>query len=90
MASAHIEVSGSASRYAGDVRGFVDSLQRVVDAADKVKAVGDQIALDGDWAALALALGTTQAEAEAVYNLTGSVNGELHAVFITQLLGRLG
>ena len=90
MATAHIEIQSTASRLSADVRSLIDALQRVVDSADKVKAISDQVALGGDWEALATKLGVSAADAEAVYNLLGSVNGELHGVFITQTLGRLG
>ena len=87
---AHIEVVSSASRLGADTRAFISNLQRVVDDIDKIKAISDQVALDGDWAALALKFGTTAAEAEAVYNLLGSMATELQATFITQTLSRLG
>ena len=90
MATAHIEVVSTASRLGTDVRTLITQLQRVVDDVDKVKAVSDQVALGGDFAALAAKLGTTAAEAEAVYNLIGSVATELHGTFITQTLSRLG
>lgn len=90
MATAHIEIQGTASRLSADARALIDALQRVVDSADKVKAISDQVALGGDWAALATKLGVSEVDAQAVYNLLGSVNAELHATFITQALGRLG
>lgn len=90
MATAHIEVVSTASRLGADVRTLITQLQRVVDDVDKVKAISDQVALGGDFAALAAKLGTTTAEAEAVYNLIGSVATELHGTFITQTLSRLG
>lgn len=90
MASAHIEITGSAGRYASRMRQLVDQLGSVVELAEQQKAVGDQIALGGDWAALAVELGVTAEQAEAVYNLLGSVVVELHGTFITQMLGRLG
>lgn len=90
MATAHIEVVSTASRLGADTRQFISNLQRVVDDIDKIKAIGDQVALGGDWDALALKFGCTAAEAEAVYNLLGSVAAELHATFITQALSRLG
>jgi len=89
VASAHIEVVSTASRLGSDVRSLISTLQRVVNDCDKVKAVSDQVALGGDYAALAAKLGVTAAEAEAVYALLGSVNGELHATFISQVLARL-
>lgn len=90
MASAHIEITSTASRLGSDVRGLISDLQRVVDACDKIKAISDQVALGGDWEALAAKLGTSVTEAESVYNLLGSVNTELHGAFITQILSRLG
>ncbi len=90
MATAHIEVVSTASRLGTDVRTLITQLQRVVDDVDKVKAISDQVALGGDFAALAAKLGTSPEEAEAVYNLIGSVATELHGTFITQTLSRLG
>ena len=90
MATAHIEVVSTASRLGADVRTLITQLQRVVDDVDKVKAISDQVALGGDFAALAAKLGTSPEEAEAVYNLVGSVATELHGTFITQTLSRLG
>ncbi len=90
MATAHIEVVSTASRLGADVRTLITQLQRVVDDVDKVKAISDQVALGGDFAALAAKLGVTTDEAEAVYNLVGSVATELHGTFITQTLSRLG
>lgn len=90
MATAHIEVVSTASRLGADVRTLITQLQRVVDDVDKVKAISDQVALGGDFAALAAKLGTSPEEAEAVYNLIGSVATELHGTFITQTLSRLG
>lgn len=90
MASAAIEVVATASRLGSDVRQFISNLQRVVDDIDKVKSISDQVALGGDYAALAAKFGTTADEAQAVYNLLGSVQGELHGTFISQTLSRLG
>ena len=90
MASAHIEITGTASRASSDLRSFIAQLQRVTDDAERLKGVFDQIALGGDWQALADKLGTSAANAEQVYNLFGSVAGELSAPFIAQLLQRLG
>lgn len=90
MATAHIEVVSTASRLGADVRTLITQLQRVVDDVDKIKAISDQVALGGDFAALAAKLGTSPEEAEAVYNLLGSVATELHGTFTTQTLSRLG
>lgn len=88
--SAHIEVTGSATRLNGHLRQFVDRLQAIQDDADQLKAVFDQAALGGDFAGLGSALGIDADSAEIVYNLFGSVNTELNAAFINQLLARLG
>lgn len=89
MASAHIEV-GTATRLSSELRGLVDSLQRVKDDAENAKAVYDQLALGGDWVALGGALNVNAADAEAIYNTLGSVVAELGGTFIGQFLGRLG
>jgi hypothetical protein len=90
MSSAHIEVVATASRLGADVRSLITELQRCVDVCDKVKAIADQVALGSDWASLATKLGTSETDAESVYNLLGSVSTELHGTFITQILARLG
>lgn len=90
MTSSHIEVVATASRLGADIRQLIAQLQAVVDLCDKCKAISDQVAMGGDWAALAEKLGTTQANAESIYNLLGSVDGELHGAFIAQVLSRLG
>lgn len=89
MASAHIKIDNS-TQHAAQLRRFVDDLYDVQEKARRLKGVFDQAALGGDWDALGLLLGITAAEAETVYNLMGSVKGELEAAFITQVLGRLG
>lgn len=89
MSSAHILID-SGSQHSAQLRVFVDDLYEVQDKARRLKATYDQAALGSDWPALAALIGTTEAEAEAVYNLLGSVVTELQATFITQLLGRLG
>lgn len=43
-----------------------------------------------DYAALAGHLGLSEADATSIYNLIGSVNGELHGAFTAQLLARAG
>lgn len=90
MASAHIEVPATASRLSADVRSAIDRLQSLQDDFASVKAVMDQVALGADWAALAVKLGVTAAEAEACYNLWGSANTEIRAAFLSQLTARLG
>ena len=91
MATQHIQIKPGASPYASDLLGLIRTLQSVVDTSRRLKATGDQIAFGGDWAALAAYLGTTAAEAEAVYNLLGSVTNTLTTdAFIAQLLARCG
>ena len=92
MASAHIELTGNETRLAGQFRSFVDRLQAVVEDAAKHKAVMDQAAAGPDWPGLRAAYGfATDADAEAAYNLLGSVNTTLAGdAFVAQLLSRLG
>lgn len=91
MASADIDISTSASRISSQARSAIDQLKRVKDDWDNLKLTLDQIALGGDYTALAGYLGVNAAQAEAVYNLWGSANAELqNASFIAQLLSRCG
>lgn len=90
MATQHLEIVNTASRLGADTRSLVSQLQAVQDLCDKAKKVMDQVAFGGDYAALGAKLGCTAAEAEAVYNLIGSVNTELHGTFTEQLLSRCG
>jgi hypothetical protein len=91
MASAYIDISTSASRISSQARSAIDQLKRVKDDWDNLKLTLDQIALGGDYTALAGYLGVNAAQAEAVYNLWGSANAELqNASFIAQLLSRCG
>lgn len=92
MASAHIELTGTETRLAGQFRSFVDRLQALVEDAAKHKAVMDQAALGADWPGLRAAYGfASDADAEAAYNLLGSVNTTLAGdAFVAQLLSRMG
>ena len=91
MASAYIDISTSASRISSQARSAIDQLKRVKDDWDNLKLTLDQVALGGDYTALAGYLGVNAAQAEAVYNLWGSANAELqNASFIAQLLSRCG
>jgi len=90
MSSSHIEITGTASRLAADVRVAVDNLELLQDRFSDLKAIMDQVALGADWPALATKLGVSEADAEAVYNLWGSATTEINAAFLTQLQGRLG
>lgn len=90
MTTTHIEITGSASRLSADVRRAVDGLEDLQSSFGEIKNILDQVAMGGDWAALATKLGVTAAEAEAVYNLWGSANTEIRASFLAQLQARLG
>ena len=81
MASAHIQINGTGSRHNQKLRRFVDELIAVRNEAGNLKATFDQAAL------LDIA---GEDDAEAVYNLLGSVVTELNAAFITQMTSRLG
>ncbi len=91
MASAHIQINGTGSRHNQKLRQFVNELIAVRSEAENLKATFDQAALGGDWAALATLLDiASETDAETIYNLLGSVVGELDGAFIGQMTGRLG
>ena len=91
MTSTYSDISSTASRQSGEVRYAIDLLQQVKDKFAENKAVMDQMAMGGDFVTLGAYLGVSAADAEAVYNLWGSANGELVAgVFLNQLLARCG
>lgn len=90
MASAHIRINGTGTRHNQELRRFVDSLRAVQNDAQRLKEVFDQAALGEDWPALAQLLDVSEVDAQTIYNLLGSVKGELEASFISQMLGRLG
>ena len=87
--SAHIEI-GTATRLAAALRSDVDTLRMVKDRLENSKAVYDQLAIGGDWASLGGALNVSAEDAQAIYNILGSVVSELGGTFIGQFLGRLG
>lgn len=92
--STHIEINAASSRYATSMRAFLSQLRDVQERAQELKDLGDQLAFGSDWVTLAAYLGlsgdSAQTDAQAVYNLLGSANTELHGTFITQMLSRLG
>lgn len=92
MASAHIELTGNETRLAGQFRSWIDQLRNVVEDAAKHKAVMDQAASGADWPGLRAAYGFgSDADAEAAYNMLGSVNTTLSTdAFVAQLLSRMG
>lgn len=90
MASAHVKVLGAGTPHNAQLRRFVDNLRAVQQDAVRLKEVFDQAALGGDWAALAALLDVSEADAQTIYNLLGSVRAELEGAFIAQMLGRMG
>ena len=90
MASAYIDISSTATTHSAELFGFISQLRQLVEQSQELKDRYDQMAMGGDYAALAGHLGLSEADATAIYNLIGSVNGELHADFIPQLLARAG
>ena len=90
MSSHHIEITGTASRLAANVRAAVDTLERLQNDFSDLKAIMDQVAMGSDWDALAEKLGTSAADAEAVYNIWGSANTEIAGTFLSQLQARVG
>lgn len=90
MASQHIEVQSTASRFSADVRRFVDAARVLQELGVKVKDIADQVSSGGDWAALATKLGVAEADAETVYNLLTNVQGDLATADYNALIDRLG
>jgi len=90
MASAHIDVTGTASRLSAEVRRAVDDLAALQGTWQEIKNVMDQVAYGGDYAALGTYLGVTAGEAESIYNMWGSSNAEIRATFLAQVQARLG
>lgn len=90
MASAHIEIRGGDSRLSSSVRSAVDRLRDVQEQFQAVTDIMGQVALGGDYAALATKLNVTAAEAETVYALFGSANTEIRTAFLLQIVSRLG
>jgi hypothetical protein len=89
MASTYIDIRPEVTRQAAEVRAAIDQMQALLGKFSEIKSWFDQAAFGADYTALAALLGITAAEAEAVYNLWGSANGELQAAtFIAQLLSR--
>ena len=88
--SNQIIVPRTAGELASNVRSVVDRMQAIREDFISQMAAMDQIAASADWASLATALGCSAADAEAVYNLYGSiVAGPMVDAFLTQLIARL-
>ena len=92
MASAIIPLVGTETRLASELRQFIHSLGQVRDKAASLKAIADMAASGADWPGFRAAFGiTTDAQAEAVYNLLGGVHSTLAGdSSIGQLLSRMG
>ena len=87
----HIEIVPTASRLGADFRSLVDSARNLQAHATRVKDISDQVATGNDWAALALKLGCTAAEAEAAYNMLTSFTSALNsAAVVNTFVDRLG
>ena len=90
MASEFIAVSGSATPYSIELRSFLNQLRQVTETSAELKARWDQMAMGGDFVSLGEYLDVTPANAEILYNLLGSVNGQINGTFVAQLLARAG
>ena len=90
MASAYIPVSPTATQHSGELYAFIRQLRQIVEQCAELKGKYDQMAMGGDWSSLAAYLGLSETDAQAVYNIIGSANTELHGTFISQLLARAG
>lgn len=88
MASQHIEISSTASRFSAQVRRFVDSLRIIHEDGESTNDILQQIASGGDFASLATSLGNSIADAEIVYNLLVAV--DLNTPAINAVIDRLG
>lgn len=101
MASAHIEISGSASRFSGKVRGLIDQVRAVSNDASTILGIcnsflgaSPNLALDATYADLAIALGftgaTANADAHSFYTLLASAQGRLAGAQISAFIDNLG
>jgi hypothetical protein len=90
MANQHIEIPSTASRLSADVRRFVDNARALQALGVKIKDISDQVSSDGDWASLAIYLGTDATEAETAYNLITNVQDDLATADYNALIDRLG
>ena len=88
--SAHIEVTGTASRTAAKFRYFVDKMNQVQNEYGDLKSIMEQIAISNDWASLGASLGVSEADAETIYNIYQSMGAEINGAFTGQLLSRCG
>ena len=101
MANIHVEVSGSATRLAGQVRNLVDETRSVSNDSSKILAIcnaylgpAPNLAADLSYADLATALGFTGAnanlDAHNFYALLVAAQGRLTGAQISAFVDQLG
>jgi len=92
MPSAIIPLVGTETRLAGELRQFISQLNQVRDKAANLKAIADMASSGADWPGMRASFGfSSDAAAEAAYNLIGGVNSTLSTdTNIAQMLSRLG
>ena len=95
MASQHIEITGSAGRFASHMRRLIDNTRQLQEDVVKAKDIADQIASGADFAALVTYLGlsgdTAEADAQAVYNMLGDLYSAINsAAVVNTFIDRLG
>ena len=90
MASQHIEIQATASRLSADVRLAVDTLRDLQSRIIKVTDILNQVAIGGDWPAVAVKLGTSEVDAQAAYNLLVGVADDLQTSDVNAVIDRLG
>lgn len=90
MASEFIAISSTATPYSGELRSFLAQLRQVTELSAELKSRWDSMAKDGDWTKLGEYLDVPPADAQTLYNLLGSVNGQINGTFVAQLLARAG
>ena len=90
MASQHIEITGTESRLAGDMRRFVDALRRVQDDHARLAGILAAAYNGSDANGLAVALGLPEADAGTVYTYLNAITDEINATQLKQFIDRLG
>lgn len=91
MASQHIEITGTASRYAASFRRMVDSARELQNEVTKMGDIATQIVNTDDYVAFATYLGTTEAEATTVKSLLDAFSTAINsASAINNVIDRLG
>jgi len=90
MASQHIEIQGNETRLAGDMRRFIDSLQRVMDDHARLLAVLNAAYNGNDANGLAVALGLASDKAVLVRTYLAAIEDEINATQLQQFVSYLG